>query len=140
MANSFKSGFGYSAAGSGAGTPIAPVVKHYQVTIDTAAELTLEANMNGYVIPAGGAAITGDMGGTSPTAKLTFGGVDLMTAADPGAGVLESTVSAGVPVGTAAASSTVTITAGGTSPTGTLGVTVTYIPLCAAAKTAGVGV
>lgn len=140
MANSFKSGFGYSAAGSGAGTPIAPVVKHYQVTIDTAAELTLENNMNGYVIPAGGAAITGDMTGTSPTAKLTFGGTDLMVAADPGTGVLESTTSVGVPVGTAAASSTVTITAGGTTPAGVLGVTVTYIPLCAGAKTAGVGV
>lgn len=140
MANSFKQGFGYSAAGSGAGTPMAPVVRHYQVTIDTAAELTLEADMNGYVIPAGGAAITGDMGGTTPTAVLTYGGVVLMTAADPSTGVLESTTSVGVPVGTAAASAKLTITAGGTSPTGTLGVTVTYIPLCAGSKTAGVGV
>lgn len=138
MANSFKKGYGF--ATSAPGTTTAPLVKHYVVTVDTAAALDLETGLDGYFIPAGGAAITGDMTGTSPTCKLTYGATDLMTAADPGTGVLFSTTSAGVISGTAAASSKLILTAGGTSPAGTLKVAVTFVPLCVNAYTAGVGV
>lgn len=137
MANSFKRAYGYSAMLS-AGTPCAPIVKHYTVTIDTAAALDLEANIAGYFIPAGGVAITGDLTGTSPTVKLTAGATDLMTAADPGTGILFSTTSGGV-LPTEATTKKLILTAGGTTPAGTLQVAVTLIPIAAATYTAGVG-
>jgi hypothetical protein len=138
MANSFKKAYGFGAAFS-KDTPCAPIVKSYTVAIDTAAAIDLEAGLDGYFIPAGGCVVTGDMGGTTPTIKITYGATDLMTAADPGATVLMSTVAAGVLPGTASASAKIIATAGGTSPTGALTVTVLLVPMATAAYAAGTG-
>lgn len=139
MANSFKRAYGISASFAKS-TPCTPLVRHYRVTVDTAAALDLESGMDGYFVPVGGAAIVGDMGGTSPTAKLTYGATDLMTAADPGTGILFSSTAGGVLPGTAAASAKLILTAGGTSPTGTLDIAITFFPLSVGAPSTGVGV
>jgi hypothetical protein len=138
MANSFKKAYGFDAGFSNT-TPVAPIVKHYQVTIDTAAALTLETGLDGYYVPVGGAVMVGNLTGTTPTAKLTLGATDLQTAANPTASGIFNTA-AGLILPGEATNNKLIITAGGTTPAGTVNVSITLFPLATKTKVAGVGV